>query len=228
MNLETHYNQVHDEAVKILYEGSYQVDHLIDSPSDSRLGITLMIRPNEEIRVKTQEFLLEIKASEPNQYYYPSSDLHVTTLSIISCYEGFELSQIDINQYIELISEELANTQGFQIEFRGAILSRTGILVKGFPSPALNQIRDQLRTRFKKSRLQHSIDSRYDIKTAHCTVMRFSNQLQNVEQLINKTEKFQHLSFGTVKVSSLELVHNDWYHKHSKTRSLARINLRVA
>lgn len=140
MDLESHYDQLNSKSLEALHEGRYHVDNLIDSPSDSRLGITLLIRPNEQIKAKFQEFISELKNVEPSQYYYPSSDLHITTLSIISCYDGFELSQISINQYIDLLTEELANTQGFQIEFIGTALSQSGILIKGFPSPTLNQI----------------------------------------------------------------------------------------
>ena len=228
MNLEFHYNQLNSESLEALHEGRYHIDHLIDSPSDSRRGITLLIRQNEQIKANIQEFQSAIKEVEPYQYYYPSSDLHVTTLSIISCYDGFKLSQIDINQYIDLLTEELTNTRGFQIEFRGTTLSRSGILIKGFPNPTLNQIRDKLRTRFKKSEFQSSIDSRYQIKTAHCTVMRFRKQLQNIEELINKINQYENLSFGTLKVNSLELVYNDWYQKYSKTKTLKQITLIAA
>ena len=227
MNLAAHYDLLNKKSLEALQEDRYQVDHLIDSTSDHRFGITLLIRLNEPTKKKVQQFLSELKAIEPNQYYYPNSDLHVTVLSIISCYQGFELSDISIDQYIKLLVEVLQDFRALTIEFKGATFSKSGILIKGFPRAILNQMRDQLRGRFKESTLRHSIDSRYVLKTAHSTVMRFREPLRNKEELILKTTQHKHTYFGMLEVGAMELVFNDWYQRSSRTKTLQVIPLKA-
>lgn len=207
MNLASHYNMMNKESAEAIQNDTYLIDKLIDSKSDQRFGITLLIRLNKPIHNKVQHLISRLKEIEPDQYYYPNSDLHVTALSIISCYQGFELSKMDVNQYKNLLTEELDNIQNFVIEFKGITLSNSGILIKEFPDPTLNQIRDQLRKRFKKSELQHSIDSRYVIKTAHSTLMRFRTELRNREGLIAMVKENNIKNLGTIEVKSLELVY---------------------
>ena len=42
-----------------------------------------------------ESYIKEIKKIEPNQYFYPNSDIHITVMSIISCYDGFDMTKID-------------------------------------------------------------------------------------------------------------------------------------
>ncbi|WP_231481145.1 hypothetical protein [Sediminibacter sp. Hel_I_10] len=85
MNLESHYKKLYNESISKISSDSYEIDELIDSKKDNRFGITLLIRPSIEIKEKIQNFIKEIKKIEPNQYYYPNSDIHITVMSIISC-----------------------------------------------------------------------------------------------------------------------------------------------
>ena len=93
MNLKDHYNKLYEDSIQKIRSDSYQVDKLIDSTNDKRFGITLLFRPDSSIKASIQKFLSKIKSIEPNQYFYRDSDLHVTVMSIISCYDGFNLSQ---------------------------------------------------------------------------------------------------------------------------------------
>jgi len=220
MDLQLHYKLMNEEALESFQEDRYQIDHLIDSNTDSRFGLTLLIRLSEPIKRNIQGLLSDLSMVEPNQYYYPDSDLHITALTLISCYTGFGLSKIDPNQYIDLLNRELQAFQPFRIECKGAIFSKTGVLIKGFPDPALGEIRDKLRFRFKDSELLHSIDSRYAIRTAHITAMRFRRQIANKKELIRKVRQYEYTNFGTLEVKALELVFNDWYQRHSRTKRL--------
>lgn len=218
---------MHQESIDAISEDDYVIDNLIDSESDNRFGITLLIRLSEPNQIKIQQVLSELKAIEPDQYYYPNSDLHVTVLSIISCYQGFDLSDIDIDEYIGLLTKELEDIRKFTIEIQGIALSKSGVLITGYPDTTLNELRDKLRSAFKQSDLQHSIDSRYTIKTAHSTVMRFRKEIQNKEKLISEVDKNNLIHFGTLEVNSLELVFNDWYQRKSRTKMLKVIKLKA-
>ena len=226
MNLTEHYNQLYKKSSKAILTEQYKLDPQINNPSDSRFGLTLLIRPSETIKANIQLFLEEIKAIESNQYYYPDSDIHITVMGIISCYEGFTLDQINIPEYIDLIEQSLVELDQIEIEFRGLTASPSAIMIQGFPTDeSLNIFRNKLRESFKNSTLEQSIDSRYTIAAAHSTVMRFQEKLENTKQLIQVAEKFRDYNFGKFQVKKLELVYNDWYQRERNTIHLADFNL---
>ncbi|SNR57881.1 2'-5' RNA ligase family protein [Flavobacterium sp. ov086] len=226
MNLQEHYNELYKQSSEAILAGNYKLDSQINDQNDSRFGITLLIRPNEVIKANIQLFLNELKAIDPLQYYYPNSDIHITAMSIISCYEGFSLDKVSIPDYVEIIQKSLLDLNEIKIEFRGVTASPSAIMIQGFPTDeSLNNLRDKLRENFKKSTLEQSIDSRYAISTAHVTVVRFQEKLQTPEKLIAITEKFRDFDFGTFTVDKIELVYNDWYQREKNTIQLADFHL---
>ncbi|WP_433832404.1 2'-5' RNA ligase family protein [Flavobacterium anhuiense] len=227
MNLTEHYNQLYKTSSETISAGKYSIDSELKNESDSRFGITLLIRPNDEIKANIQTFIDELKKEEPEQYFYPDSDIHITVLSIISCSSDFTLNQISPNEYIEVICRSLVDVEKIQIHFKGITASPSALMIQGFPSDeTLNNLRNRLRENFKNSGLQQSIDSRYSISTAHSTVMRFQEKLHDPKKLIEITEKFRDYDFGTFDVKNLELVYNDWYQRKTTTRVLGDFGLR--
>jgi len=220
MNLTEHYDKLYTESAAKITAGNYEIDHLIDDEKDQRFGITLVIRPDQNTKMNIQRFLTEVKAIEPDQYYYQDSDIHITVMSIISCYAGFELKEINTEAYIQKIAMALDKYRGFNIQFKGLTASTSCILVQGFLTETLNQIRDDLRAAFKNSTLQQSIDKRYTIQTAHATIMRFRAKLRNPARLLSLIEQYRDFDFGTFTVDQIELVYNDWYQRERFVESL--------
>lgn len=105
MNLTQHYNQLYKTSKEAILSGNYILDSKIKDVSDSRFGITLLLRPSEKIKANIQLFLDKLKKLDSKQYYYPNGDIHVTIMSIISCYEGFSLDKINIEDYIKIIEK---------------------------------------------------------------------------------------------------------------------------
>lgn len=225
MNLSAHYDKLYHESTAKIASGNYEIDELIDSKSDYRFGITLVIRPDEITKNNIQRFLAEASAIEPNQYYYQNTDLHITAMSIISCYVGFNLQQINIDDYVKLIGRILTKYQKFKIQFKGLTASSSCILLQGFLTDTLNEIRDDLRIAFKNTDLQQSIDKRYAIQTAHSTVIRFKQTLRNENQLLELLEKYRNFDFGTFEVRKIELVYNDWYQREKFVKKLHEFHL---
>ncbi|WP_337966683.1 mutarotase [uncultured Flavobacterium sp.] len=226
MNLQEHYNELYKKSSEAILAGNYKLDSQINDKSDLRFGITLLIRPSETIKANILFFLNELKAIDPLQYYYPDSDIHITVMSIISCYEGFSLNKITIADYVEIIKKSLIDVNEIKIKFQGITASPSALMIQGFPTDeSLNNLRDKLRKNFKQSTLQQSIDSRYAISTAHSTVLRFQEKLQNPKQLIDVAEKFRDFDFGEFKVENIELVYNDWYQREENTIHLEDFNL---
>jgi len=227
MNLTQHYDQLYETSSEIISAGKYSIDSELKNESDSRFGITLLIRPNDEIKANIHSFINELKKAEPKQYFYPDSDIHITVMSIISCSDKFTLNQISPNEYIEVICRSLVDVEKIKIHYKGVTASPSAIMIQGFPSDeTLNNLRNRLRENFKNSGLQQSIDSRYSISTAHSTIMRFQEKLHDTKKLIQIVEKFRDYDFGEFEVKNLELVYNDWYQRKSTTRVLGDFGLR--
>ena len=226
MNLDAHYNKLYKESIKKIIEDDYEIDELINSPLDKRFGITLLMRPSDDIKNEIQKFIYELKAVDPNQYYYINSDIHITVMSIISCYEGFQLDHINILEYINIISKSLIEKPNIEIEFRGITASPSCVMIPGFVNNnSLNLIRNNLRENFKNSNLQQSIDKRYSIQTAHTTVIRFQKKLNNKPEFLKKIEAFRNYNFGSFEVKRLELVYNDWYQKEKLVKKLHEFSI---
>jgi len=227
MNLMEYYDNLYKDAILKIRSDNCQTDNLIDSPSDNRFGITLIIRPNIQIRNRVQKFLSELKAVEPDQYYYPNSDIHVTIMSIISCYKGFDLEQISITDYVDLINKSIINHKRFEIEFNGITASPSCIMIQGFLNDStLNEIRDNLRINFGNSNLERTIDKRYPILTAHSTVVRFRKELIRKDKFIKELDDYKDFYFGRFLVDSLELVYNDWYQRKEHIKELYRFKIK--
>jgi 2'-5' RNA ligase len=220
MNLKEHYNLLYKEGIDKIVSDTYKIDRLIDSETDRRFGLTIVIRPSAAVKNNIQQFLDELKKIEPNQYYYPSSDIHITVMSIISCYEGFEIDTIDLSKYINLIQKCLI-TENINIQFKGLTASDSCIMVQGFMNNNyLNEIRDNLRVAFKNSNLEQSLDKRYSIQTAHSTVVRFKKQFEKKESFLEIIEKYKNFDFGSFNMNKFELVSNDWYQREEFVRKL--------
>ncbi|RDB05177.1 2'-5' RNA ligase family protein [Runella aurantiaca] len=214
MDLEQHYHQLWTRSVQQFESGHFEYDPMIDAHVDSRRGITLLARPPLNVRTAIETMLSDLKASEPEQYYYPITDIHLTVLSIISCYENFSLSLIDTAQYAALVQEVIDAQKSFKIQFRGITASPSCLLIQGFPlDNVLKKIRNGLRQRFQNAGLQHSIDKRYAIQTAHSTVVRFRKPFMHPGAFLQKVKTYREVDFGTFDVNELELVFNDWYQK---------------
>lgn len=221
MNIQDLYNTLHIRSSQAIRDGKYVVDRQIDSPSDRRYGITLLLRPSPEIKGPIEAFQDKLKEVEGGQYYYPPTDIHITILSIISCYNGFNLEDISPEDYVAVIAQSLDAVRPFRILFKGVIASETGALIQGFPDDSgLDNLRNALRENFRKSGLQQSIDSRYPIRSAHATVMRFRHELKDTAGFLQVIEQYRTYCFGEFPVTQVELVYNDWYQKKDNCRTL--------
>ncbi|HQK40797.1 MAG TPA: mutarotase [Flavobacterium alvei] len=222
MNLiKEHYDRLYENSIQQIRGNDYSIDNQIDSVSDKRFGLTLIIRPDTETKNKIQVFLDELKAIDPDQYYYPNSDIHITVMSIISCYDDFDVASISILDYVAIIEKSLVDIGKIEINFQGVTASPSAIMLQGFTNTnSLIDLRNNLRTQFKDSGLEQSIDKRYSIQTAHSTVARFRKPISNKEKLLAIVEKYRDYNFGKFKVDGYYLVYNDWYQREKRVKEL--------
>lgn len=152
--------------------------------------------------------------------------MHVTAMSVISCHSGFSLNSIRVDDYAELIQRTVQNVKPFLLSFKGVTASPSCIMIQGFPEDnQLNLLRNGLRENFRKSSLQQSIDTRYVLKTAHSTIVRFKAPLQKTSAFLHKLQEYRNYEFGNTEVNELELVYNDWYQRRALVKLLGRYSL---
>ena len=225
MHIDTYYKHFWAEAIQKFNRNEFEYDPLLDGGNDTRFGLTVIIRPSEIVLKAIDNVLNEFRAIEADQYYYPPTDMHVTVLSVISCYKGFSEQSFTPEGYIEVIRKSLENIHPFKIHFQGITASPGCIMVQGYPEGELNLLRTNLRDNFKNTGLETSFDKRYILKVAHSTVLRFKNKITQSKKFIKKLEQFRHYEFGTSMVNEVEFVFNDWYLRKDKGRTLATFNL---
>ncbi len=226
MKLLTQYEGLFEKAIPEIEAGKAQVDPMLDDPHDDRFGLALIIPPSREVTEKIKKFLSELNVIEPAQYPYPPAQIHVTVLSIISCVEGFQLGDIPVPQYLATLERSLAEIDSFEIDYRGITASRSSIMIQGFPKDeTLELLRERLRVNFLSSGLHQTMDARYKLSTAHATVFRFRKPLKDSHGFAAFLRDNRNRDFGGQKVSELQLVYNDWYHRPEKSTTLATFEL---
>lgn len=226
MNLTAHYDSLWNKSIKKFESGQFEYDSQAGSEKDNRYGITLLARPSNQVKDKIRCLQETLKKVAPHQYYYPDSDLHITILSIISCYPGFNPDQINPGEYSSIIQSVIDSVPPFRIDFNGLTASPSCILIRGFPeADHLNSLRNGLRKKLLNSGLQHSIDSRYRLKTAHITSIRLTQPLINEQVFIKNLTGLEKMNFGSCLVDSLEFVGNDWYQQEEKIKLFKRFIL---
>lgn len=218
MLLQDAYDALRQAALPRLARGEAELDMLIDSSHDTRRGLTLLARPPARLTAALAEMMEDFKTAEPTQYYYPLPDIHLTILSIISCYPEFKLSKINPADYRSALRQIIQFVPTFGLTYQGLTASAGSILVQGFPHDnTLEELRSAIRVYFQHTDLEQSIDKRYSIQTAHSTIIRFKNNLQNPAKLLANLRHYENRFFGTFEVNTLELVYNDWYQRAENT-----------
>lgn len=227
MDLQGHYQRLHTEAMAKVAKEGFSFDTEILNPYDSRRGLTLLLRPGEDLQNAFSDFIGSIYRVAPGQYYYPPSDIHVTLMPVISCYPGFRLPEQSMASYTELIQQALTGIKPISLYFEGVFASTSCLMIKGFPNNGeLERCRNNLRASFANATLEQSLDKRYRLVSAHCTVVRFQKPVQHPEKVLDLLEKFQNIFFGTQYFDQVELVFNDWYQQRQKVQLLETFSLK--
>lgn len=180
-----------------------------------------MLRPNPTIVEALNGFISEGRTVLSGQYFYPPSDLHLTIMPIISCYEGFSLGKLDLSVYDQLIKNSLKGIRKIEIKFEGVFASPSCLMVKGFPlNEYLKNFRQNLRESFATSNVEQSLDKRYKLVAAHSTLVRFTKPIEDIDKVFSLIDAYKNFNFGTQYFDQVTLVYNDWYQRESIVKTL--------
>jgi 2'-5' RNA ligase len=217
------YDQLWAEISERLAIGAVAIDHhLSKREADRRRGITLIARPGPQAAARIAGLIGELRAQEPEQYFYRPDELHVTVMTLVSASDSFDLSRTPLAAYQSILAEQLAQLCPFRIDFSGVTASPGAVLVQGFvEGDRLNQLREAIRRELGRAGLGESLDTRYRIVTAHTTVMRFRSPPRDPQQLAERLRAARERDFDSTLVDRLDFVFNDWYMSHDRVRVLA-------
>ncbi len=214
------YNQMFEESSRSILRGGISLDpHLLNLELDKRLGISLLIPVQNDFLPQINQ----IKLLEPDQYFYPSTDWHITLQVIVTGNNQFNPENHPIRKYISILDSVLNDIHSFKIDFHGLTLSDGAVLAQGF-SEEIQKIRKKIRTAFDSEGLV--IHERYFPQTAHVTLMRFRKPLQNPRTFINILKEARNIPFGYYQVNSVKLNICDWYNQKEKRYELSSFMLK--
>ena len=164
------------------------VQELDRSHTDMRYGVNLICRPTIDVAECIVSIQEHLRGFEPDQYYYPPSDLHLTLVEICHSRSPEEASVIAgvVGSEIGRIA---ATTPLPKVDSPMLVFDSRAIALNFLPTDdALQNARQSILAAL--SNLGISIDSRYKTKSAHVTLMRYIAPLRSapaewVSNLVN-------------------------------------------
>ena len=218
-NLDIHYDKnIYEKNKPKLLKGGTGDKFLINAKNDNRMSLVLLIRISSEISNKIEKCISKLKNIEPDLYYYPKTDFHITVIDILKGKENREIPN-NINEYIECINNCIKEIKPFKIEFNGLTASDNAILVKGYYEYELQKFRELLRKSLKEKGL--SLEERYETISCHITIGRVAENFKNPKDLTKFIEEER--IFGVMEVDSLELSFHNWYDTKKKVLTLFKL-----
>lgn len=216
MSTQEVYNNIYSQNIEFIRSGNIiKDDYLSSGRADKRLGISLVI-PIKGIGRK-YSFLIELfKKYEPDLYYYPFSDIHVTVFNYIEASSNY-IKSVDVEKnYIRVTREVLREEAAFPIEFKGIVFSRQAGIIQGYDKGRLISIRNKIRILLKEYSIKYV--ERYKTESAHITFCRFARGLKEPERLAGMIKENRHIDIGTEIINNIELIEHDWYNQQLKKR----------
>jgi 2'-5' RNA ligase len=227
--LRERYDRLWSASIEKIRTGNIELDPVLEARTpDRRRGLTVIARPAAAVQQRVAAFLRELRHLEPNQYYYPASEFHLTVLSLFTATVNHAPFLTQTESYVAAVDSALRKVGPFRIEFEGITTSPGAVVIQGFPANgALNDLREILREQLQVRQLAKGLDRRYRLETAHITVARFRVPLCDGKRLAAALERARRRPFGATNIGNLSLVKNDWYMTHQVLETVKRYRLPI-
>ena len=217
--LDELYNiNIHEKNKQKLLLGGVPDKFLTNVKNDNRISLDVLFRISSEISDKFEKSISEIKNIEPDLYYYPKEDYHITVLDILRGETNRTIPK-NVNEYIECIKNCVNEIRPFKIEFNGLTASDNAIMVKGYYEYELQKFRVILRKSLREKGLD--FDERYETISSHITVARIPDKLKNINNLIKYIE--QERMFGIMIIDTFELTFHNYYDTKKEVLSIIKL-----
>jgi hypothetical protein len=200
---QTHFKELENNRIK--------TDHfLVPNTIDNRRGVSLIIPISLDTSAYS-DLVKEYCEIEPNQYYYPNTDLHITIFTFLSARDTYKNNNEINRQFMNISENVLGSIHTCSVLLNGITFSTEAGFINGYDNNVLIGIRDSIREEMNKNGLK--IDERYKSETAHITFTRFVNPLADNKRLVKKILIDKKREIGEIRINKIELVEHDWYNK---------------
>jgi 2'-5' RNA ligase len=216
------YREIAARGDKALGKGSVELDgRLLGPECDGRLGLSLILRPDPLLAPRYAEIVSRFRGIDPDQYYYPFDDLHITVFDLIAAHEGFDRRMIDIEECLALSREAVNGRFPFDIDFKELIFGEAAGMLAGFDRGELATMRDAIR----KTLLLRGLPNmeRYASVTAHMTFCRFVRPLRKFAEFARLAHALARRPLGNMRVAAADLVINDWYNRARQRETISTV-----
>jgi len=161
---------------ELLAAGGGVIDEVLRSElkvpgTDRRCGVNLACRPPNDVATAVRFVQKILSQFEPDQYYYPPSDLHLTLVEICHSRSLEETSNLADSIRTKL-RDVVASLPAPRLMSPMLGFDARACAVNFFPADGtLRSVRQSIREQLVKLRV--AIDSRYEPQSAHLTIMRY-------------------------------------------------------
>ena len=217
--LNEHYDKnILERNKQKIFSGGSGDKFLKTAKNDNRMSLVLLIRISPELGDEIEKCISELKTIEPNAYYYPKNDFHITVIDILKGEENRKIPD-NLKEYEECIRKCVSEIKPFKIEFNGLTASNNAVMVKGYYEYELQKFREIFRKSLKEKGLK--LEERYETISSHITIMRVHDKIEKPKELLEFVEKER--MFGIMEVNSFELSFHNWYDTKKEILSLIKI-----
>ena len=216
--LDDHYDSILSANRAKILSGGNGDPFLKKALTDNRMSLVVLIRISYDVTEKINSCIRDLKDIEPDLYFYPAEDFHITVMDILKGEEGRVIPP-NITEYIRCIEECSKSISPFKIEFNGLTASDNAILVRGYYDDQLMVFRQKLRDLLKQGGLP--LEERYKTISSHVTIARLHSKFQNPDKLLDYIDKPR--VFGTMAVSDLEISFHNWYDTQKEVLSIVKL-----
>ena len=153
MQLTTLYNNINQQGMSAIRNHQEQLDsNLLNPDKDMRRGLTLTASLPAHVSRNIMFCLQKLAAIEPNQYFYPPADLHITIIDLIAASSDFSLSTFEEEKYKNVVGQIISQIGPIHWQLAGMITSSGALLVKGYYSAELSQkVKRGMRKKVRKN-----------------------------------------------------------------------------
>jgi len=183
--------------------------------SDKRMGVNFIARPSPTLLKNIAAIQNKLRQVEPDQYFYPAEDLHMTVVEVCSSQtqeEASRISSIILNNMSQITDGlPFARVESPQLKF----YPNAGVINFETLSPSLENLRKQLRDRLAQAGVP--VLPRYISNTAHVTFMRYLSAPKTQPETWDKTAENSGLAGWTMDAIWLS-VGATWYGKNNRIK----------
>lgn len=172
----------------------------------------MILRPSRIVAQRVRGLQDRLANVAPGQYLYPSSDLHFTVLSVYPASEKYVGTGEILRSCEKAVARAVADASPIELDLCGVISSDDSIMVKGYPvTDGLENLRYSIRHQIKATPFGAVLDSRYSIRSAHMTILRYRKPVADMAALASIVARLDNVPLGRFNTGAAELVENDWY-----------------